>query len=186
MRFFSNFDTGMEKQLVDEYKQAFGDDKVVSVHLSRWYYISRVVAPYVLFAILFCVGLYVVYMFEYEGQEIVRLLFLAIFVIYLLVVMKMTSSKYVDYTMDFLIVTPKEIIKYNQSGMFTRESETIHVDKIKSVSVSKHGVLNSFFDIGTIIFMAEGDDDKWDVVMPYVDAVESVEKQIRHVMGLDG
>jgi hypothetical protein len=57
--------------------------------------------------------------------------------------------------MDFLIVTPKEVIKYDQRGMFSRVSEKIAADKIKTMTIQKHGFLASFFDIGSIVFLAE-------------------------------
>lgn len=87
--------------------------------------------------------------------------------------------------MDFLIVTPKEITKYNQSGIFTRHVEKLHADKIKSISISKPWFMNSVFDIWSIKFMTEGDGDKWDVVMEFIDAIESHERKIMHILGMD-
>lgn len=83
--------------------------------------------------------------------------------------------------MDYLIVTPKEVIKYDQAWVFDRETETIHVDKVKSVTVSKHGIVNSFLDIWTITFLAEGEDNKGDIIMSHIDAVEQVERKIRTI-----
>ena len=45
--------------------------------------------------------------------------------------------RYVDFQMDFLIVTPKEIIKYDQQGILSRMSENLAVDKIKTMTVKK-------------------------------------------------
>jgi hypothetical protein len=41
------------------------------------------------------------------------------------------------------------------------------------------------FDIGSLHIMAEGDSEKWDIVMYYIDAVEAKEKKIVHILGLD-
>ncbi len=87
--------------------------------------------------------------------------------------------------MDYLIVTPKEVIKYDQNWVLHRDNETIHVDKIKSVTVAKHGLMNSFFDIGTITFLAEWEDNKWDIEMWFIDAVEQVEQKIRSIMWMN-
>ena len=87
--------------------------------------------------------------------------------------------------MDFLIVTPKEVMKYNQSGVFNKEVEKLHADKIKSVTISKPWLFNSMFDIWTLTFLSEGEDEKWDIVMEYIDAIEQKERQIVHVLGND-
>jgi len=49
--------------------------------------------------------------------------------------------------MDFLVVTPKEVIKYDQEGVWQRKAEKLSTRHIKSVTVSKDGFLASFLDI---------------------------------------
>ena len=87
--------------------------------------------------------------------------------------------------MDFLIITPAEISKYDQTGMFDRVVEKINSQKVKSISISKPSFFNSIFDIGTLTFLVEGNDVKGDIVMDYVDAIEAIESKITHIMGLD-
>jgi len=184
MRLFSNFDSWLEQRLVAEYQQGFGVEKVFSVHKSRRFYISKVLLPFIRFLIIFGIGLSVVYWFDYPDKDIVLWAFRLISLVYLLYVMRQASKEYVDYKMDFLIITPKEVIKYNQTGVLHRDTETIHVDKVRSVTVAKHWLFESFFDIGTITFLAEWESENGDIVMPSIDAVESVEQRIRHSMGL--
>ena len=185
MRIFSNFDTKLEEKLLKEYAEGFGVGQVMSIHRSRFYYYHHVVMPYVLRLVIVGIAIYPVYMLEYEYQEYAIYAFWAIALIYLIVVARMAGKAYVDYTMDFLIVTPKEIVKYNQDGVLHRETENIPASKIKTISVKKDGFINSFFDIGSIVFLAEWNDDKWDIVMEFIDAVEQTEKKIKHVLGLD-
>lgn len=185
MRIFSNFDTNLESQLLKQYGEWFGEDEVMSVHKSRLYYYQHVITPYVLRAIFTAVCIYPVYMLEYEYKEYAIYAFWAIVLVYLIVVMRKAGRAYVDYTMDFLIITPKEIVKYNQEWVLSRETENIPASKIKTISVKKDGLVNSFFDIGSIVFLAEWNDEKWDIEMPFIDAVEQTEKRIKHVLGLD-
>lgn len=93
---------------------------------------------------------------------------------------------YFNYKMDFLIITPKEVIKYDQEGVFSRDVEKIHSSKVKSVSIRKSGFIDSFFDIGTIVFLAEAGDLSGDgeIKMEYVKATE-VEQKVRHVLRMD-
>jgi uncharacterized membrane protein YdbT with pleckstrin-like domain len=67
-------------------------------------------------------------------------------------------KRFIDYKMDFAIITPKEIVSYNQTGIFSRSSRSLDVDKIKTISVDKKGLLRSIFNFGSIIFLSEGDD----------------------------
>jgi len=39
--------------------------------------------------------------------------------------------------MDFAIVNPKEVLAYNQTGLFTRTARTIDSKKIKTITVDK-------------------------------------------------
>jgi hypothetical protein len=94
------------------------------------------------------------------------------------------GKRWVDYTMDYLIITPKEITKYDQWGMFHRDVENIPVDKVKSISLSKHGFFQSLFDIGSLIFLAEWDSEEGDIVMDYIDGVTGTEKKIKQVLGM--
>ncbi len=181
MRLLSNFDTSKEQQLLDEYKKGFGDEKVISIHKSRWYYIIHVVAPLAIFFMIFSIWLYLSYMLDLEYQHLVQRAFWICMALYLIATLVKTSREYMNRKMDYLIVTPKEVIKYDQAWVFDRETETIHVDKVKSVTVSKHGIVNSFLDIWTITFLAEGEDNKGDIIMSHIDAVEQVERKIRTI-----
>ena len=93
------------------------------------------------------------------------------------------SQKYIDYKMDFLIVTPKEIIKYDQKGVLSRKGESISADKIKTITIRKEGFLASFFDIGSLVFLAEGDNEQGDISFDDIDAVDTVSKKIKHIIG---
>lgn len=87
--------------------------------------------------------------------------------------------------MDFLLVTPNEVIRHDQQWIFAKEMQKLHADKIKSVTVQKAWILNSFLDIWSITFIAEWDNERGDITMDYVDAIEAQEKQVLHVLWLD-
>lgn len=64
----------------------------------------------------------------------------------------------IDMEMDYIIVSPDEVVVYNQTGFFNRQSDSIGTDKIKSITVDKKGIIRSFFDLGAINILTEGDD----------------------------
>ena len=91
----------------------------------------------------------------------------------------------VDYKMDFLLVTPREIMKYDQTWIFNREAEKLHTDHIKSISLSKKWILGSFFDVGSLTFLAEWQTEKGDITMHDIDAVETTERKVVTILWLD-
>jgi uncharacterized membrane protein YdbT with pleckstrin-like domain len=66
-------------------------------------------------------------------------------------------GKIIDYYMDFTIVTHKQILSYDQSGIFKRNSRSLDLTKIKSVNIEKDGFMRSLFNFGTIVFFSEWD-----------------------------
>jgi len=62
---------------------------------------------------------------------------------------------YLDYILDFTIVTPEELISYNQTGILKRRIRTLQTEKIKTATVDKAGFWFSVFDIGNLEFFAE-------------------------------
>lgn len=184
MRILSNFDTGLEYKLRQEYTEMFGGDHVITIHKSRLYYYRYIGTPLFGYLILLCVGFY--FFYTYEPLPVwVQIAFWAIYTLLFLLVVRKVSRRYVDYKMDFLIVTPHEVIKYDQSGVFSRNIEKLHANKLKSISIQKSWLLNSLLDIWSIVFMSEWDNEQGDIEMDYIDAVEAKEKKIVHVLGLD-
>jgi hypothetical protein len=62
----------------------------------------------------------------------------------------------IDYYMDFAIVTPHEVIAYNQEWFFKRDNKTLGVDKIKSINVMRSGVIASILNEWDIVFSWDG------------------------------
>ena len=184
MRILSNFDTKYEKKLLSDYKKQFGKDNVVVIHKSKLFFWKYIGLPISVWAALFIVGISLALWIQDVPTRAIWVV-LWIFVMYAFGLFFKISRKWIDYTMDFLIVTPKEVVKFDQSGVFNKEVEKLHADKIKSITITKPWFFNSMFDIWTITFLAEGESEKGDIVMDYVDAVEEKERKIMHVLGND-
>ncbi len=75
-------------------------------------------------------------------------------------------------------------MKYNQSWLFTRDVQKIHSDKVKSISIKKSWVINSFINMWSLHFLAEWDRNRWDIIMDYVDNIEYNAKEVRKVLGM--
>lgn len=184
MKILSNFDTQLGKKLKEDYIAMFGEEKVVVIHRSKFYYYVYIWMPTFLFVVALLVAVYLVFMYAAE-QTIARIAVLVVFVLIGFGMFTRLWPRYVDYKMDFLIVTPKEVIKYDQTWLFNRMVEKIHADKVKTITITKEWIVNSFFDIGTLIFLAEWDKEEGDIIMEYVDSIEATERKMLHVLGLD-
>lgn len=202
MKIFSAFNTHSKEQLLEEYRALFGADAVLLVSRSKLYYyqhIGRIIFLYFLALALALYAMYsdvlidymwaikarVTFIPEHIGIWVQQSAFWVIWWILWVLLLHKVSKNYMHYAMDFLLVTPKEVIRHDQQGFFAKEMQKLHADKIKSVTIQKVWVLNSFLDIWSITFIAEGDNERGDIVMDHVDAIEAQERKILHILWLD-
>lgn len=55
----------------------------------------------------------------------------------LLFVLRVAIVKYIDYKMDFMIITPRQVLAYDQEGLLDRLTKTLDLSKIKSIHERK-------------------------------------------------
>ena len=91
-------------------------------------------------------------------------------------------SRYIDYKMDFLVITPRDATLYIQLGLFKKTVRTVDLDKVKTVSIKKHGPLRSIFNYGSILFLSEGDEETGEIHLTYVSRPEKVKAQISQIV----
>lgn len=65
-------------------------------------------------------------------------------------------KRFFDYKIDFIILTPKSLIRYDQTGIFTRSSKIIELKNLKTVSVRKKWFFSSIFNDWSLLFLSEG------------------------------
>ncbi len=91
---------------------------------------------------------------------------------------------YIDYKMDFTVVTPEKIVTYNQTWFFNRGSRSIDTEKIKTITVDKNWIMKSIFNYWTIIILTEWDTENGDVTLYYVHNPDIVQKRISDLVEL--
>ncbi len=87
-----------------------------------------------------------------------------------------------DYYMDFIIITPTILHRYDQEGIINRHIISIHSNSIKSISIKKWGILYSIFDNGDIIFFTEWDEDQWEVTLTYMKDPETLKARVSNII----
>ena len=84
--------------------------------------------------------------------------------------------------MDFCIITPKELVSYNQSWFFDRHTEIIDTEKVKTINKISQGFFGSIFNFANIVFLSEWDMETWDISLNFVENPEEVYKQVRLII----
>lgn len=199
MRIFSNFDTRNKSKTIQSYKQQFGENKVFAVSKSPLFFYVKVLLPFLFYLISGIIFLYGMYLFV--GSWVFFTLLFLIVVFGLVVILFPILKRYIDYKMDFILITPKFLVRYNQEGIFKRVSKTIWANSIRTLMVRKSGLLYSIFNNWDIIFLAEGGGGEselegkggdmqsgeiWEIVFSSVAKPEKIRRMIVDVMELVG
>lgn len=70
--------------------------------------------------------------------------------------------------MDFVIITPDQLVSYDQAWILKRTTRSLELRKIKTINVVTDGWLSTFFGYGSIVFLAEGDVQNGDIQLNFI------------------
>ena len=167
MKIFSNFNTERKKEAYSEAVEKFWEKNILVLKKSFLFLLVKFLIP----------GLS-------EFWQVRRWLLGAFSLSYLIVISPLLKY-YIDYTMDFSIITPEYLTRYNQSWIMARDIKTSNVMNIKTISIEKHSFLYNIFNNGDLIFLSEGDKaDQWEIVLHYIKNPEWAKKEITRIMKL--
>jgi hypothetical protein len=174
MGIISTFDPRFKKQLLEKSKEEFWEWNVVYIKKSHLFLCVKVLLPFILWfsvlvTLITCAILYipwtwlrintcviVIWAFAAPGYKILKY--------------------FLDYEMDFAVVTPKSFLRYNQTWFFKRSSKAIDMKHIRSVYVRKAWFFNSIFNNWHIIVLTE-----WSAGNPKEDWNNPWEVEFRYV-----
>jgi len=78
-------------------------------------------------------------------------------------------KRFVDFEMDFIIVTKDEIESFTQEWIFKRKIVSLDITKIRSITTEKDGFFKSLFNIGSLKILSEWDtEQKWEIRFNYI------------------
>ena len=186
VKIFSNFDSEIDDKLLAVAEERFGKENVCFIRRDPIYIVLRVILPTIGRLIFITFILFIVY-----GTPVIDVLWrVAEWLVWIVVAVTWLylashiNTKFVDYYFDFTIMTPKQIVAYDQTWIFQRSSRALDISKIKSVRVDKKWLLKSIFNYWSIIFFAEWDSDLWDIRLNYISNPQSLEKRLSHILHL--
>jgi hypothetical protein len=152
-----SFDPGIKLKEVQKYEQKYWADNIVLIQRSTLFLVLNVLQPLFWYIIMYIsVIMIAIYGFNITGESIVYraiIWFSAVIVLYTIT----HSKRLIDHLYDFIIVTPRNIISYNQTGIRKRQNRTIDCEKVKTISVNYRNRIFSIFHNGDITFLSEGD-----------------------------
>ena len=185
MKFLSNFDTGLLEELITKYQHIHSVEHVLVIRRSKLFFWFNIIVPLSLLIVtLILISIGIWRDFGDETLYTVKAIGGSILAIGLMIKMGVALlKKYIDYKMDFTIITPKEVIFYNQSGLTNRTTRIIDTDKIKTVSKSQSGFIKSFFNYGELVFLSEWDTgEHWEIQLSRVHSPEYIQTQARNII----
>jgi uncharacterized membrane protein YdbT with pleckstrin-like domain len=188
IKIFSSFDTDFKQKLVNKEIERYWKDKVYVVSHGRFYYYFYIILPTIvlfLWTILFFWVLYYLSSsLNWDWKTVIIWVGIVLWIVVFVPVILKLIKKYIDYILDFLIVTPESLIYYNQEGIFTRRWRTVDVEKIKTITVNKNWFLRSLFNFWNIVILTEWDEKGvWEINFSFIDDPDNVKFKILEITG---
>jgi len=153
MWILSTFNPWFQKKVLKENLQLYGEDKVIQIKKSRFFLWTKILIPFSFWTILVVAWV----IFSLSKIHVIRFLWSMIILMIFLWFIPFTKvvTYYLDYKMDFIIVTPRSFLRYDQDWFFKTVSKTIDLKKIRSISVRKSWLFSSIFNDWTLVILSE-------------------------------
>lgn len=185
MKIFSNFDTNRKQEALAEAQEKYWIENILVLRKSKLFLFSKVVLPILGHTLLFIALQFPIYFALEDFGWIKHAASILLFVVYL-VLISPYSKYYIDYVMDFSIITPDSLTRYNQTWILQRDIKTSNVRNIKTISIQKQTFRYNLFDNWDLIFLSEGDKaDQGEITLHYIPDPESMKKQIMKIIRIN-
>lgn len=178
-----SFDPNLKNEKVTQYQNKFGKESVLLIQRSKLFLFLKIIVPLIIYMLIYA-GIIVAISYGFEwDREVIGYSAIIGFLVIFLIFLSLNLKRLLDYLMDFIIVTPEQIIAYNQRGIRKRSNMTIECVKIKSISTSYRSRLFSLFNNGDIKFLSEGDShSSGEIKAFYVHEPQKTKEKIYNIM----
>lgn len=185
VKVLSNFDTKAPIKNYANAVQEYGFDRVVFVRRYGIYLLLHVFVP-IFIALLS--GFWAIHFFLQPWDEGISKLLNWVTGVFLsvvtLVFLFFALARYLNYLLDYTIITPEFVAEYNQSGILHRTITTIEIDKIKTINFTSGGFLWSLFNYWRVDILLEWDESgRGDLTIDFVFNPEEIKYKILDMMG---
>lgn len=184
MRIFSSFDTKFKEKIIEKEKKEYPDWNFLIISYNKYYKYVYVYLPlFFLIALFSLITTFYIYSMFYSSYSdfiiIIINIFYCLFIMVVIYLWIKILKFYIDYILDFLVITPNRIIFYNQENIFTRKWRTIKVESVKTITVHKSWLIRSIFNFGSLIILTEWDEVwNWEIDFKYIKNPDKVRQKI--------
>ena len=185
MKIFSNFDSERKKEAYKEIVEKYGEENVLVLNKSFLFLFIKVIIPVFWWFIAVFWLRFLIFINLWEDNTIKSLFTLFMLLLYLFILTISSVVKYyIDYKLDFSVVTPEYLTRYNQTWFFKRDIKSSYVRNIKTITIVKNSFWYNIFNNWNLIFLSEWDREKWDweIVLHYIQNPEGKKKEITRIM----
>ena len=172
--------------MFNKYADTYWKEDVMIVFKNNVFLALYVIIPLVWYLVCVWLWFYVWYLIdlwdEYFNQMFNYFLWIVFFISFLIAWRKI-FKRFIDYEMDFALVTPEEVVFYEQDWIFSRVWRTLNSSKIRSITVEKDWILRSLFNFWNVLFLAEWyHEDWWDIRIIYITDPDTIKYKAREIL----
>ncbi len=186
MQIFSNFDTKLADKMYQKYSESYWSENVLIVFKNNVFLAIYVIIPLILYLLFISGVAWLFFIVDFWAPQLNYykwVVFTIGVIIVTLIVGWKLLKRFIDYEMDFAIITPEEVVFYEQDGILSREGITLNSSKLRSITVEKDWLLRSIFNFGNLLFLAEGyHEDGWDIRFVYLDDPDNKKYKAREIL----
>ena len=188
MKIFSNFDSERKKEAYKEIVEKYGEENVLVLNKSFLFLFVKVLVPVFWWFIAVFWLRFLIYINLWDENNTIKALFTLFMLLLYLFILTISSvvKYYIDYKLDFSVVTPEYLTRYNQTWFFKRDIKSSYVRNIKTITIVKNSFWYNIFNNWNLIFLSEWDREKWDweIVLHYIQNPEGKKKEITRIMNI--
>lgn len=155
MKILNNFDTELKNHEYEDAVKTFWKSNVILIQRCFAYWVIKWIIPLVLYVVLSTIILIILYSLIFKEFPHIFRFFLSVWIIGMVLFLYRILMKYIDYTMDFTIVTPAEILTHKQFWIRSSDYKNFPSKNIRSVSSAREWFLWNIFWYGYILFLTD-------------------------------
>ena len=153
MWIISTFDPKFQKKTIGKNIERYWSENILHITKSKLFLWMKVLIP-TMFLTIVLITLMTFVLITIKLERLIITLIIILLVWWTVPMLKILKL-YLDYKMDFVVVNPRSLIRYNQEWFFKRISKTIDLKDIRSTSVRKSWFINSIFNNGELVILSE-------------------------------
>ncbi len=183
MKILSNFDTKKREKLQLEKIMQYGEECVIVIQHSSYYWYFRGCTSFIALSIIFLSFWFIISIYFPHIILYTVLVFLYILLLWFFVV-----KIYITYFMDFILVTPDSVYTHEQKWILFNTFKEIPTMNIRSVEVMKNSILWNICWYGDISLSSDIENTlQWKqdsagvIYFSYVDDAYKISKKIMAV-----